>query len=186
VISTDKYENVENECVRGDRSLNVTCLSALSPVHKAPSIGPITCRRGAFRLASSYDPLDWSRFVARWNRAPEAIGCRGHSKPADRTTRKGWNRALEPARGQSRPADRPVHSGRNRPLDAVRSPAANHNRDPRSAKPGRTPPAAVGGGRARRSREPPAVRCHTDRTQPPGAALVRHYNIGEAPLAPEQ
>src|SRR5258705_547281 len=73
-----------------------------------------------------------------------------------------------------RPADRAIHTRPSNAQDAVRNPAANRNRDPRSAKLGGT--LRVG---RRQPGEPRAARRHTGKTPPQEAELMRHY-IGEA------
>ena len=86
----------------------------------------------------------------------------------------GRGSAREPAvrRGWGKPVGRASQRRRSGAREAVRSPAANCNRDPRSAIPVRT---------LRAARGEAAVRRHTAKARTPGVGLVRYDK--EAPLA---
>jgi hypothetical protein len=94
--------------------------------------------------------------------------------------RTGRGSAREPAvrQGWSKPVGRAAQRLRSSAREAVRSPAANCNRDPRSAIPVRMLRAAL-----RPPGEAAAVRRHTAETRTPGAGLARPYTV-EASLAP--
>jgi hypothetical protein len=110
-----------------------------------------------------------------WDTGPELLG-RHRRTPGDRATRTGQDTGLELVRRQDRsaPGDR-----RDNAPEVVRTPVANHNRDRRSAK-------QVGRSAMRhRPWEPHAGRRRTAKTQPPGAAALRH-RTEKVPLALER